>query len=222
MSVPVADMPIHQRPRERLIACGPHALSDVELVALVLGQGLRGQSVLELACELLAEHGGLPGLADARPEELSRRAGVGSAKAAALVAAFHLAARARAVSDRPAQLVAAADVARAALPLFAGARTERLLVLICDSQDRLRRSLFVGEGAIDRVTVPVREILNTVLRHDGAAFAVAHNHPSGDEEPSVDDRRATTMLVEAARTVGLRFLDHLVIAGQRWASAEQL
>src|SRR5690606_34174049 len=104
---------------------------DGELLALLLGQGRRGASALELAAELLADHGGLAGLASARPEELACRIGVGSAKAATLVAAFHLATRAKAGPDQAPRLVTAADLARAATPLFAGARVERMLVLIC-------------------------------------------------------------------------------------------
>ncbi|WP_406236584.1 RadC family protein [Nocardia sp. NBC_01009] len=222
MSVPIANLPYGQRPRERLLALGPQALSDGELLALLLRQGRRGESVLEMAIDLLAEYGGLTGLAGARPEELSRRTGVGVAKAAAVVAAFHLGSRARNSPEVVCRLDGAADVVRVAGPLFAGARVERLLVLVCDVQNRLRQKVFVAEGAIDQVAVPVREILNTVLRHDGRAFALVHNHPSGDPTPSFDDRRATTLLTEAAATVGLRFLAHVVIAGERWASVPAL
>ncbi|MFQ6393172.1 JAB domain-containing protein [Nocardia sp. KC 131] len=222
MSVPIANLPFGQRPRERLLALGPHALSDGELLALLLRQGRRGESALEMATDLLVEHGGLAGLAGARPEELFRRSGVGVAKAAAIVAAFHLGSRARNSPETAFRLDGAADVVRVAVPLFAGARVERLLVLVCDVQNRLRQKVFVAEGAIDQVAVPVREILNTVLRHDGRAFALVHNHPSGDPTPSIDDRRATTLLSEAAVTVGLRFLDHVVVAGERWASVPAL
>ncbi|MGQ4597382.1 RadC family protein [Nocardia sp. R6R-6] len=219
MAVSLVDVPAAQRPRERLLVLGPQALSDAELLALLLRHGRRGASALDLAAELLVEHDGLAGLASARPEELSRRAGIGVAKAAAIVAAFHLGARARGRPDTSLQLTSAADVAAAARPQFTGARVERLLVLVCDTQNRLRHRVFVAEGAVDQVAVPVREILNTVLRHDGRAFAVVHNHPSGDPSPSPEDRRATTILAEAAHTVGLRFLDHVVIAGETWASA---
>lgn len=218
MSVPIANLPLAQRPRERLLMLGPHALADTELLALLLGQGTRGQSALELAAALLGEYGGLAGLAAARPEELARRAGIGPAKAATVIAAFHLGTRSRTTEAVP-QLGAPADIARVALPLFAGARVERLLVLVCDAQNRLRHRAFVAEGAIDHVAVPVREILNTVLRHDGRAVAIAHNHPSGDPTPSPDDRRASTLLHHATHTVGLRFLDHVVIAGETWSTA---
>ncbi|MGW6426255.1 JAB domain-containing protein [Nocardia sp. NPDC055053] len=221
MSVPIANLPVAQRPRERLLLLGPHALSDGELLALLLGQGTRGLSALELAAQLLCEYGGLAELAAARPEELARRAGIGPAKAATVIAAFHLGTRSRTTESVP-QLSTPDDIARVAVPLFAGARVERLLVLICDTQNRLRHRAFVAEGAIDHVAVPVREILNTVLRHDGRAFAVVHNHPSGDPTPSPDDRRASTLLTRAATTVGLRYLDHLVIAGETWSTAPPL
>ncbi|MFD4429629.1 RadC family protein [Nocardia sp. NPDC058497] len=221
MSVPIANLPVTQRPRERLLLLGPHALSDGELLALLLGQGTRGLSVLEMAAQLLCEYGGLAELAAARPEELARRAGIGPAKAATVIAAFHLGNRSRTTESVP-RLTTPDDIARVAVPLFAGARVERLLVLICDTQNRLRHRAFVAEGAIDHVAVPVREILNTVLRHDGRAFAVVHNHPSGDPTPSPDDRRASTLLTRAATTVGLRYLDHLVIAGETWSTAPPL
>lgn len=222
MPIPITDLPITQRPRERLYTLGAQALSDGELLALLLGQGTRGVSAVELALTLLAEFGGVAGLSSARPEELARQSGVGTAKAAAIIAAFHLAARARPGPIPAAPLLRAEDVVRTARPLFAGARVERLLVLVCDARNRLRRSVFVAEGAIDEVAVPVREILNTVLRHDGRAFALAHNHPSGDPSPSVDDRRASSVLAVAAQTVGLRFLDHVVLAGEQWRRAAPL
>ncbi|MBH0777469.1 JAB domain-containing protein [Nocardia bovistercoris] len=222
MSVPIANLPCGQRPRERLLALGSHVLSDPELVALLLGQGKRGESALDMAAELLAEHGGVAGLAAARPEELVRRSGVGAAKAAAIAAAFQLGTRVRRSIDIAPRLTCAAEIAARAAPRFAGARVERLLVLVCDAQHRVRHEIFVAEGAVDQVAVPVREILNTVLRYDGRAFAIAHNHPSGDPFPSPEDRLATTHLTTAAATVGLRFLDHVVIAGEHWAVAERL
>lgn len=221
MSVPMSAIPTQQRPRERLADLGAAALSDAELLALLLGQGRRGESALELAGALLLEYGGLAGIAAARPEELARRPGVGSAKAATITAAFHLAERARQAPVRALRLLDIADVVAAAEPLFVGARVERMLVLICDARNGLRQRVFVAQGAIDNVAVPVREILNAVLRHDGRAFAVAHNHPSGDPTPSLDDRRASTVLAVAAETVGVRFLGHVVLAGDRYSEAER-
>jgi DNA repair protein RadC len=190
-------------------------LSERELLALVLRNGIRGTSALDLAASLLAENGGLHGLASARPEEISAKAGVGIAKAGAIVAAFELGRRTE-VDEIPIIIRSADDVARVARPELEGLRRERVLVLICDAANRLRRIDIVSEGSIDRSLVPVREILNSVLRHDGRAFAMAHNHPSGDPMPSDADHKATLDVKAAAQVVGLRFLGHVVAAGREW------
>ena len=218
MPVLMAAVPPHERPRERLLARGSEALTDCELLALVLRNGVRGMSALDLAAELLAEYGSLGEMATARPEELATRSGVGSAKAAALVAAFQLGRRAAGSHMESTTLRGPDDVARVALRELGNARRERVLVLVCDAGNRLRRTVIVSEGSIDRALVPVREILNAVLRHDGRSFAIAHNHPGGDQEPSTADRRATQDVAAAAKVAGLRFLGHVVVAGQVWRS----
>lgn len=218
MPVPMAAVPPHERPRERLLALGAEGLADRELLALVLGNGTRGTSALDLAAELLAEYGGLSQLAMARPEELSMRPGVGEAKSAALAAAFQLGQRAERDRSRPIVLHRPDDVARVARRELGSRRRERVLVLVCDAANRLRRTVIVSEGSIDRSLVPVREILNAVLRHDGRSFALAHNHPSGDPEPSDADRRATEDLKAAAKIAGLRFLGHVVVGEREWRS----
>ena len=211
MAVPMSAVPANDRPRERLVARGSGALSEQELLALLLRSGARGISATDLAASLLAEYGGLRGLASARPEELATRAGVGLAKASSLVAAFELGRRAD-HPDEPTIIRSAEDVARVARRELDGQRRERVLVLICDSANRLRQTAIVSEGSIDRSFAPVREILNAVLRHDGRAFAVAHNHPGGDPTPTASDVRATAEVREAATVVGLRFLGHVVVA----------
>jgi len=215
----IAKLPVNDRPRERLWRRGAEALCERELLALILRNGVRGESAIDLASGLLAEYGDLAGIATACPEELAQRRGIGPAKAAALVAAFHLSVRAAASTVTRARLTSSSDVAAVASRELLGLRRERVLVLVCNAANRLQRAVVVSEGSVDRSLVPVREILNVVLRHDGRAFAVAHNHPSDDPTPSDADRRATEEIAAAARTVGLRFLDHVVVAGERWATA---
>lgn len=216
MAVPMAAVPVHERPRERLLARGPGALTERELLAIILRSGTRGASAIDLATRLLAEYGGLRLLASARPEELAARTGIGSTKAASLVAAFELARRAEVDQERPV-LRRADDVAAIAQPELGGLRRERVLVFVCDAANRLRQTVTVSEGSIDKSLVPVREILNAVLRHDGRSFALAHNHPSGVCEPSVADESATREVRDAATMVGLRFLGHVVVASGGWA-----
>jgi DNA repair protein RadC len=213
----IADIPTHERPRERLLRCGLEALSERELLALVLRNGRGGESALDLASSLLGEYGALTALADARTEELAQRPGIGVAKASALAAAFRLGRLAEETSGVPV-LRSAADVASNVSSELARLRRERVVVLVCDGGNRVRRTVALTDGSIDRSLLPVRDVLNAVLRHDGRAFAVAHNHPSGDPTPSEADRRATAELSAAAQVVGLRFLDHVVVAGDQWRS----
>ncbi|HLX78608.1 MAG TPA: DNA repair protein RadC, partial [Acidimicrobiales bacterium] len=191
-------------------------LSERELLALVLRNGTRGESALDLAAGLLAEYGGLAALAAVKPEELARRHGVGTAKAAAVVAAFQLGRLAVTSPSELIRLKGPDDMFRAVRSQLAGQRRERVVVLICDASNRVRRTETIAIGSIDRAPIPVREILNCVLRHDGRSFAVAHNHPSGDPAASEADKLATRGISEGAKTVGLRFLDHIVVAGDRW------
>jgi DNA repair protein RadC len=222
MSILIADLPIQKRPRERLAASGADELSESELLALVLRSGSRGKSAVDLGAGLLAEYGGLARLATARPEDLACFYGIGQAKATALVAAFHLG---RLVSGLPAEdapIQGPEDVFRVSQARLAGEGEERVLVLVCDADDRLQGTEAVAVGSIDCSALPVPEILNCVLRNKGRAFAIAHNHPSGDPSPSDADVLATRALASAAIVMGLRFLEHVVVAGDEWAQVSYL
>lgn len=210
-------IPPLQRPRERLLLLGSESLADAELVAVLLGTGGRGLNALDLAHDLLIDYGGPAGLAMALPEELARRPGVGPAKAARLVAGFTLARRMAPPADGF-QLRDSCDIAEVARLWLVDARRERAVLIVCDVSMRVRRAFVITEGASDRCLLPVREILTAVLQHDGTAFAVAHNHPSGDVQPSRADDEVTAVLAEAADVVGLDFLGHVVVARDRWAS----
>jgi len=218
MTVRIADLPKHDRPRERLWRLGPGALSQAELIALVLRDGRPGESAVELASALMAEHGTLTNLATATPEELTARRGMGPAKAAALLGALQLAHRLEA-GESPPTIRRPDDLAAIAQRELGYLRRERVLVVVLDAGNRVRRLVVLSDGSVDRSLLPAREVLNAVLRNDGVAFALAHNHPSGDPTPSPQDFRATTQVIEAARIVGLRLLDHLIVTAQGWASS---
>jgi DNA repair protein RadC len=215
MSVRIADLPEPDRPRERLWRRGVAALSTPELIALVLGQGRKGESAVELAAGLLAEYGSLDRLASAQPEELAARPGLGPAKTAALLAALQLG-RHLGRGPVPATVRRPDDLATFALRELAGLRRERVLVLVLDAGNRVQRVVALTDGSVDRSLLPVREVLNVVLRNDGVAFALAHNHPSGDLTPSPQDLRSTEAVALAAPVVGLRFLDHLIVTDTAW------
>lgn len=210
----------YDRPRERLRAYGAGALSDAELLALLLRTGTAKEGVLELAARILAELGGAGGLARADAERLAQVRGCGPAKATEIVAALEMGRRcARALAgDRP-QIHGPEDAAALLEPLLAHLEVERSMVLLLDRKHRLIRDVVVGIGGVAHSPMDAREILAAALREPGtAAILVAHNHPSGDPDPSVDDRNVTRRLAEAAEIVGLEFVDHLIVAARGWAS----
>lgn len=221
MPTPLRALPADQRPRERLLDLGAAALTEAELLAVLLGSGRVGASAVDLAQELLAEHGGVVGLAAARPEELARAVGIGPAKAARVLAGAALASR-LAGGPGPSQPIrTSSDLAALVVPMLSRERVERLIVVVLDGRNAVRRVETVAQGAVDRTPLPVREVLALVLRHDGRAFAVAHNHPGGTTEPSAADIEGTAALQTAADQVGLRLTDHLVVAGNGWTSIKR-
>lgn len=214
----MSEIAADQRPRERLLRLGSHALTDAELVAVLMGTGRPGENALALAHRLLADYGGLGGLAATRPQQLAKVAGVGSAKAARLAAGLALADRSRTTHD-VAVIRATGDLVPVVQPLLQGLHHERLVAVVCDRRLRVREVLPVVNGCSDSATLPVRDVLSLVFRHDGHAFAVAHNHPTGDPTPSAADRKATEQLTAAADAAGLRFLGHLVLGDSEWRTA---
>lgn len=214
---PMRLLPAHDRPRERLLREGSHALSDAELVAILLGTGGRGRNAVTLAQEVLARSGGVAGLVRWGVPELARLDAVGPAKASRLVAALALAGRLGAPEEHP-RLTDSGTIAAVAQARLNGGRVERLLVLVADSGLRLRHLEEVAKGGASGCGLPVREVLSAVLRHDGVAFALAHNHPGGDPTPTDADRAATQRVSDAAAQVGLRFLDHVVVTDAAWRS----
>lgn len=215
----VKDLPRRERPRERLMDSGPEALADRELLAVLLGSGFRGASAMDLAAQVIAHCGDLDGLARSEPHRLLAVPGVGPAKAARVAAAFHLVRRAEAEPERP-RVTSTKDLAVIAAPLLRGHPHERLVVVVCDVRGAVLRRMVLTQGGADHTSLPVREIITAVLTAGGAVFGIAHNHPSGSLHPSDDDLIATSRLTEAAETVGLRLLDHLIVTDTAWRRVE--
>lgn len=210
-SLKIADIPDGEKPRERLIRLGPSALSDRELLAAVIRGGGRGKSALEVADELIASAGGLGSLAGARVEDLQAVRYLGPAKAAGLSAVFEIGRRAAMSQDVRPFIRGPEELAALCEPRLRGKRQEEALVVVLNSANRVLNTVVLSKGSVDRCLILARDVLSTVLRNDGVAFAVAHNHSSGDPTPSAEDFRNTQALKKAADAVGLRFLDHLVV-----------
>ena len=218
----IKEIPEDERPRERLVAKGSGALSDAELVALLLRSGHPGCSALQMAGNLLREHGGLFGLVGARVTGL-RRFGLGDAKAAALLAAVEIGRR-LAHQQLPARqpLARPAEVARYLVLRYQQRDQEVMGALFLDVRHCLIGDREIFRGTLHRAAVEPREILKECLERGAAGFALFHTHPSGDPTPSAEDVLFTRRMAEAAAVVGVELVDHLVLgATGRWVSLRE-
>jgi DNA repair protein RadC len=204
-------------PRERAMSDGLERLGDVDLVALLLGTGRPGQSVLELSTALITSHGGLEGLAGLPPPSL--RSSVGPARALRIAAAFELGRRAAVQRARPrARVSRSEDVAAYMRAQLSTLDHEEMWVLCLDGQNGVRAFRRVAQGGLHGCSVAARDVLRTVLLEAASGFVVCHNHPSGDPTPSPADVTMTLTLAEAALQVGLTLVDHVVVARDKMAS----
>jgi DNA repair protein RadC len=212
----IRDWPSAQRPREKLLERGAPALSDAELLALLLGSGTRGSSALELARTLLTDFGSLRELLNAAAPRCLASSGIGPARYAILQAAIELARRHFCEALRAGPALSAPEVTRAFL--LAQLRDKPYEVFCClylDSRHRLLAFEELFRGTIDRAGVHPREVLRQTLAHNAAAVMFAHNHPSGVLEPSPADELITRRLREALALVDVRVLDHFIVGDGR-------
>ena len=215
MATRIADLPADARPREKLLARGPQALADAELVAIVLRTGVRGQSALDMAAALLARFGGLHGLLHATSDQLRTTRGLGAAKYAEMAAVLELARRTlrEEVAQQP--VLDSPGAVGDYLRLWLGAQTvEIFAALFLDSQHRLITAEELFRGTLAQTSVYPREVVKAALRLNAATLILAHNHPSGLAEPSAADQVLTRTLKSALALVDVRVLDHLVITRQ--------
>ncbi|MEO6173427.1 MAG: DNA repair protein RadC [Arenimonas sp.] len=210
----IRDWPLHERPREKLLARGPQFLSDAELLAIFLGSGQRGHSAVDTGRNLLAEHHGLRGLLDLSAQQLVNLKGLGPARACALVAALELGTRHLALRLERGE--ALTDPRKAGDYFSRRLRVLPHEVFACmflDNQHQLIAYEELFTGSLDGAEVHPREVLKTCLKHNAAAVIFGHNHPSGNPQPSSADRAVTARLKQALALVDVRCLDHFIIGG---------
>lgn len=211
-----------ERPRERLRRLGTTALSEQELIAVVIGCGIRGRDALAVAADLLRAAGSASGLATMPAARLLRVGGIGPERAARLAAAVELGRRAVVgpPRDRP-RIASPAAVAEFLLPRLGRRREEHFGVLLLDTRHRLIRDVVVSVGSLDASLVHPREVFRAAAEHSAAALVLFHNHPSGDPAPSAEDLTLTRRLVQAGELMGIGVVDHVVLGDGCWHSVRE-
>lgn len=218
----MSEVAVADRPREKLLQRGPRALSDEELLAVLLRTGTAGTSVLELSRQWLDEAGGLGGLAGMSPGQIMGRNGVGPAKGAVLAAALELGERLarRKIEDRPV-LDRPEAVAEYLARSNAAARVEVFGCLTLDARNRLIRTHALHRGARAHSDVEPGEVFHRAIVDNAHGVILWHTHPSGDPSPSEDDLALTRRLAQAGRLLNVAVLDHLVVGSGGWISLRQ-
>lgn len=217
------DLPADQRPREKLLARGPAALADAELLALLLRTGYKGRGVVDLAGDVIKACGGVAGLMNAPPDSLKAIKGLGPAKRAELLAVMELARRALGQQLQGAPVFDSPGRVKDYLALQLGSRPQEVFtVLFLDSQHRLLHTEDLFHGTLTQTSVYPREVVRKALQHNAGAVVLAHNHPSGVAEPSRADEYLTQTLKNALKLVDVQVLDHLIVGrGQVVSLAER-
>lgn len=224
-SFTVNDMPMAERPRERLQKFGAEALSAQELLALIIGRGVSGRSVMTIAQDLMARFGSIRGVSGATIEELSMVKGVGLAKAAQLKACFELGKRQELETEygyddydikNPQTVV---KIIRASIKDM---KKEHFMLIPLNTRNKTIERPYpveVSVGTLNASLVHPREVFREAIKRSASSVIIAHNHPSGDPEPSEEDLKITRRLIEAGRILGIEVLDHIIIGKHSVKSA---
>ncbi len=209
----IHDLPAEERPRERLRRLGPESLSSVELLALVIGRGIPGRSALTIAHELLSQFKSVRGISEATIEELAGVKGIGGAKAAQLKATFQLGERQGLEAEELArfEITSPRTVVRAIWATIHDKAKEHFKLLLLNTRNRIIGIVAVSTGTVSASLVHPREVFKAAISHGAHSVVLAHNHPSGNPEPSDDDISLTHRLVEAGRLLGIEVLDHIIV-----------
>ncbi len=218
----IKELPSSERPRERLLHYGAGALSNAELLAIILRTGTRDENVIRVAQRLLAAFDGLAGLMQANAAELMAEKGLGPAKTAQIKAALELGRRMLVESpdERP-QIRSPADAANLVMTEMGLLEQEHLRTMLLDTKNRVLATPTIYIGSLNTSLIRVGELFREAIRANSASLIVLHNHPSGDPTPSPEDVAVTRQIVEAGQLLDVEVLDHLIIGQQRFVSLKE-
>lgn len=214
----IRDMPEDERPRERLLKYGPEALSNAELLAIILRTGTQKENVINLCSRIFSEYS-IKQLSQANVSKLTEIHGIGEAKAAQIAAVFELARKLESFTDEPKRKIRSpADVYSILYPKMREQKRERLVALLLDTKNQVLREEVISIGSLNANIVHPREVFKAALMESCASVILSHNHPSGDPTPSREDIAVTEKLVEGGKLLGIDVLDHVVIGEGRYVS----
>ncbi|MEK8131351.1 DNA repair protein RadC [Paenibacillus filicis] len=217
------DVPNEDRPRERMLQHGAEALSNAELLAILLRTGTIAESAVRLAERLLRESGGLRKLADVSIEQLTEIKGIGAAKALQIKAGIELGRRmARSAMNETVTIRSPQDAAALLMEDMRYLQKEHFVCLFLNTKNHVIGQETLSMGSLNASIVHPREVFRAAIKRSSASIVCAHNHPSGDPTPSPEDIQLTQRLVEAGEIVGIEILDHLVIGDRRFVSLKEL
>ncbi len=222
-SFTIHDLPVSERPRERLQKFGVEKMSVQELLALILGRGIAGESVTVTAQRLLSQFGNIKGIGSATLEELTQVKGIGLAKASQIKAAFELAKRvdsAQELDNKPV-IKTPDEVFSLVKSDLKDKKKEHFLAILLDTRSQLIKTAEISIGSLDSTIVHPREVFKEALSASAASVIFVHNHPSGDPHPSEDDIKLTKRLVAAGDVMGIEVLDHVIIGGSKFLSLKR-
>lgn len=213
------NIPLEERPRERLLSEGPEALANRDLLAILLTSALKEKNVLALSDELLQTFGGLEGLSEASFFELTAIKGMGRAKALQLLSAMNLAKRLlREKAKKACVITDSREAFEQTRDLFFGAKQEKLVLLLLSSKLSLIHREIITVGTLTEVPLHPREVFRSAIRYSAHSVVLAHNHPGGEVEPSNADIDLTEKLRKAGLLLGIPVLDHIIVAEDRYYS----
>ncbi|AFV24944.1 DNA repair protein RadC [Methanolobus psychrophilus R15] len=214
----IRDMPEDERPRERLLKYGPEALSNAELLAIILRTGTQKENIVNLCSRIFSEYS-IKQLSQANISKLTEIHGIGNAKAAQIAAVFELARKLEGFTDEPRRKIRSpADVYSLLYPKMREQKRERLVALLLDTKNQVLREEVISIGSLNANIVHPREVFKAALMESCASVILSHNHPSGDPTPSREDIAVTEKLIEGGKLLGIDVLDHVVIGEGRYVS----
>jgi len=216
----VKELPIDDRPREKLTLRGVQSLTDTELIAILLRTGTKGKSVIQVAQELIQKSGGLNNLTSQTSESIQKHLGIGRDKAATLLAAFELGRRADSQKKlfSVKKIISPGDIAEIFIPMLRDKVKEEFYVVCLNSANKITKMELISVGNLNSSVVHPREVFKVAIENNSANIILLHNHPSGNSEPSNEDITLTRKMVEAGKVMDIQVFDHIIIAGNKFTS----